>query len=168
MRVFIPSVNFFLSLSSPILAFILLSRSSKCISHVLYMWSRIGLTRFFFCLSILSVSVRQQIGRDGWWGVTLGLRVLFILPEAQQPYGGWLTQHHHEGRYLYATMTSARHSSSRTPFCCVHLLRIWLACRYPLSYYPDVYYPPTGVYRCEIGAQVTFRQLTGNGPWHLN
>lgn len=54
------------------------------------------------------------------------------------------------------------------PPSCVQLLHIWPTFHYPLSSYPDVYHPPSSVYHCKIGAQVTSRLLTGNGPWHLN
>lgn len=61
-RVFTPSVISFHS-------FFLLSRSSEYISHI-RIWSRIGATLFLFWLSIVSVTVRELIGGDGWWGLT--------------------------------------------------------------------------------------------------
>lgn len=44
------------------------------------------------------------------------------------------------------------------------LLHIWSVRCFPLFSYPDVHYPPAGVYNHEIGAWVTSRQLIGNGP----
>lgn len=44
------------------------------------------------------------------------------------------------------------------------LLHIWPVRRRRRPCYPDVHYPPNGVYRRKTGAQVTSRRLTGNGP----
>lgn len=56
----------------------------------------------------LSVSGSRLEGTAGEESL-LRLRALFILPEAQQPYGGWLTQRCREGRYLYAKMIATHH-----------------------------------------------------------
>lgn len=160
-RVFIPSVISFYS-------FFLLSRSSEYISHI-RIWSRIGVTLFLFWLSIVSVTVRELIGGDGWWGLTpcseslvyftRGIAAIWRLTD---PTLSWRTLSLCNNDYY--TPQQPLHTDTH----CVQLLHIWPAFHYPLSIYPNVYYPPRSVYQCKIGAQVTSRLLTGNGPWHLN
>lgn len=144
--------------------------SSECISHFLYIWSRIGATRLFFHSCIISVSVWEQIGVDGWWGVTprSGSLVYFTRSTAAlwrltDPAPPWRTLSLFNNDF-YALLASLAAPTTLAN----QLLHIWSVRCFPLFSYPDVYYPPAGVYNQEIGAWVTSRQLIGNGPWHLN
>lgn len=117
-----------------------------------------------FCMRIVVVSasrLEEMAGEE-----SLRLRGLFILPEARQPYGRWLTQRVKDvifmQQWLLHAVVSAPPSAALSD--CTFSQRV--------TSHPSIIQMciilKMGFYHCKIGAQVTSRLLTGNGPWHLN